>query len=207
MDENLVVRGLERLGIPFTSLHLNLLHTYLAELDRWNRNYSFVKAGGDDLIVRHLLDSLSGLRIIMSLPLNRSIIDIGSGAGFPGLPLAIFMETGRFTLLERSSKKAAFLRNSVILLSLDNIEVVEKDLKNIDDTFDVATFRALTPINREIKSLKRIIKKGGSIVAYKGKLSVIINELKKINEEVYITVQEVKVPFLEEERHLVVISF
>ena len=203
------MNGLKILEIPFTPREVSLLLNYLCELEHWNKSYGFVRASGNDLIIRHVLDSLTGLKMLLGLPHPDRVIDIGSGAGFPGLPLAIFMKKSSLTLLERSVKKAAFLRNVSILLGLVNIDVVEKDLKEVEKGFDVVTFRAFSPLDRELENLKKILLPGGSIVAYKGKRSRIDRELSELSkiEDIIVSVQRVNVPFLQEERHLVLIRF
>ncbi|MBA7679513.1 Ribosomal RNA small subunit methyltransferase G [subsurface metagenome] len=166
-----------------------------------------MKAEGNELIIRHSLDSLAGLKCIRDISPLSSVIDIGSGAGFPGLPLAIFLQETGFTLLERSSKRAAFLRNVVLLLGLTNVEVVEQELKNLRRGFDLVTFRALSPLCREIESLKAILKHGGRIAAYKGKRSRILQELEELTDRnIPVSIQRLKAPFLEEDRHLVLLG-
>lgn len=230
MEKELLQRGIRKLGLPFKEGRADLLLRYLVELERWNESSHFVKTTGrEDLIVRHVLDSLAGVKAIEGLTTeglageNRAagsaaikavtvknagcrIIDVGSGAGFPGIPLAIFLESASFTLLERSAKRAAFLRNVIILLKLKNVSVLEQTLSELKESFDVVTFRALTPLGREIRVLMRIVTPGGSIVAYKGKSSRIREELEGLKVRIgSVSIEKVSVPFLAEERHLVLI--
>ena len=92
--------GLSQLGIPFDPEHLIKLSIFLEELERWNRRYGFVAQRGPEagrqLIVRHVLDSLSAWKKISAIVQRRQIADVGSGAGFPGIPLAVFFPDSRF---------------------------------------------------------------------------------------------------------------
>lgn len=199
--------GLAQLDIPFKVEQLAKLHVFLQELERWNKAYGFVKAAGQQLIIRHVLDSLSALWKISALPRRERVVDVGSGAGFPGIPLAVFLADSRFTLLEPSAKKAAFLRNVAILAHLDNVEVEEARLEDVKRRFDLVVFRAFTPLNREIDALRRILEPSGVIIAYKGKRARILEELNKAGlSPKQARIEAVEVPFLNEERHLVILS-
>ena len=192
---------------------------YLEELERWNRIYGFVNASGEELVRRHFLDSLAGAREVSALAGGSPggspsagpggsvprVADLGSGAGFPGIPLAIFLPRLRFTLVERSARRSAFLRNTALLLGLTNVQVREEGLESVRETFDVVTFRALTPLARELPQLRRLCGPHGAVVAYKGRLDRVEEELRALRPRVAdLRVVPLRVPFLEEERHLVV---
>lgn len=199
--------GLAQLDIPFNVDQLLKLHVFLQELERWNKAYGFVKAAGQQLIIRHVLDSLSAWRKISALPRRAQVVDVGSGAGFPGIPLAVFLADSRFTLLEPSAKKAAFLRNVAILAHLDNVEVEEARLEDVKRRFDLVVFRAFTPLHREIDALRRILNHNGVIIAYKGKRARILEEIDEAGISLeQVLIEAVEVPFLSEERHLVILS-
>ena len=199
--------GLAQLDIPFNVDQLRKLHVFLQELERWNKAYGFVKAAGQQLIIRHVLDSLSAWRKISALPRRAQVVDVGSGAGFPGIPLAVFLADSRFTLLEPSAKKAAFLRNVAILAHLDNVEVEEARLEDVKRRFDLVVFRAFTPLHREIDALRRILNHNGVIIAYKGKRARILEEIDEAGISLeQVLIEAVEVPFLSEERHLVILS-
>jgi 16S rRNA (guanine527-N7)-methyltransferase len=144
----LLSEGLRRLGIDCPPARLQALERYRLELERWNRRYGFVKASGRDLVVRHFLDALAGLPLIARQPARRTVLDVGSGAGFPGLPLAVFLEDSQVALLERSRRKAAFLSNVVALLGLANVRVLERELRGLEERFELITFRAWSPLGR-----------------------------------------------------------
>jgi 16S rRNA (guanine527-N7)-methyltransferase len=205
-DRALIERGLAALKLAPAPGRLAALTCYLTELERWNRSFGFVKAEGEALIVRHLFDSLAGLPVLAGWGHDLAAVDVGSGAGFPGLPLAIFLPDWRFSLLERSPRRAAFLRNVQILCGLKNVRVLEQELALVQETFDVATFRAFTPLGRRLPELLRILVPGGYLAAYKGRLSRIEAELAPLGGQALdLSVEPLSVPFLAEERHLVVI--
>ena len=109
---------------------------------RWNRAYSLVsRRDADRLETRHIADSLSLLPWIQ----GARLADVGSGAGFPGIPLAIAEPQWFVTLVERSEKKARFLRQALIELDIDNAEVVPEDVRDFepDSPFDAVTVRAV----------------------------------------------------------------
>src|SRR4030042_1470697 len=193
---------------------LQALERYRLELELWNRRYGFVKASGNQLVVRHFLDSLAGLPVLARLSPRRTVLDVGSGAGFPGLPLALFLEDSRFTLLERSARKAAFLGNVVALLGLTNVRVLEMQLRGLEERFELVTFRAGRPLDRELPALRRVLAPGGVIAAYKGRRERIEAELRAAGvsageagrSPLEAAVVPLRVPFLEgEERHLVLV--
>jgi 16S rRNA (guanine527-N7)-methyltransferase len=207
----LLAEGLGRLAIDCPPPRLQALERYRLELELWNRRYGFVKASGDDLVVRHFLDSLAGLTVLARLSPRRTVLDVGSGAGFPGLPLALFLEDSRFVLLERSARKAAFLGNVVALLGLTNVRVLERELRGLEERFDLITFRAWSPLDRELPALRRVLAPGGVIAAYKGRRERIETELRAAGLSAgpaawQAQVVPLQVPFLEgEQRHLVLV--
>jgi len=210
----LLAEGLGRLAIDCPPARLQALERYRLELELWNRRYGFVKASGNQLVVRHFLDSLAGLPVLARLSPRRTVLDVGSGAGFPGLPLALFLEDSRFVLLERSARKAAFLGNVVALLGLANVRVLEMQLRGLEERFDLITFRAWSPLDRELPALRRVLAPGGTIAAYKGRRERIEAELRAAGlsageagrSPLEAEVVPLRVPFLEgEERHLVLV--
>jgi len=199
---------------------ISLLENYIKEIELFNPVYSLV--GTNDtrqLVIKHILDSLSPLGIIYRL-LNMSgepkkqggilkgqIADAGSGAGLPGIPLAIALPSVHFTLIERMNRRAGFLLNTTAALSLSNITVEENELEKTIGCFDIIIFRAFKPMNQILcKNLLKIRAPGGIIAAYKGKqekTEAEIGLLKNMNLDCEII--PYSVPFLDEERHILVI--
>jgi 16S rRNA (guanine527-N7)-methyltransferase len=209
---DILTEGIRRLGIPPPVLPL--LSKYIEEIERFNPAYGLVKVRDRrELIVRHILDSLSPLgavsRIFKGRIAGGKIADAGSGAGFPGLPLAIALPEARFTLIERMGRRAGFLRNCLAALSLPNVTVEEGEIeKSSPCRFDLVVFRAFRPLEAPVlRDLFRLLLPGGFLAAYKGRRQVVEEELKTVEAAVPTIagaweIIPLEVPFLDEERHL-----
>lgn len=182
-----------------------LLERFALEIERFNDAYGLVSVKNfEALLIRHILDSLAPLTVIARLE-ALSIADLGSGAGLPGIPLAICLPDRRWTLVERSGKRAGFLQHTVALLRLENVQVVQGQMEEeAAQSFDLLTFRAFHPFSPSLlKALFRLLVPGGSIAAYKGRAKAIASEMAGL--DVLWEAAPVKTPFLDEERHLVLI--
>lgn len=194
------------------------LEGYLRELMLFNAAYDLVGADNQDqIIVNHILDSLSAWKYIQEMALERQaggqevlIADIGSGGGLPGIPLAIALPQFQFVLVERMSKRCAFLENCAAVLGLRNVQVENLQAEQVEAaSFDIATFRAFRPLDKKmIRTLLRTIKTDGILAAYKAKLESIEIEMAGIASIVpEYTIKPLEVPFLEDhQRHLVLIQ-
>ena len=133
--EVLLQEGAAALDVPLSPQQLGRLLCYLAELQKWMRRINLVARDTStaQLVELHFLDSLSMAPMLAGHPAPH-LLDIGSGAGFPGLVLASIFPDSSFTLLEPRQKRAAFLRHVVRLLELPQVEVVEKRLEEFDAT-------------------------------------------------------------------------
>lgn len=194
------------------------LEGYIRELMLFNAAYDLVGAENQEqIVVNHILDSLAGWRCIRELALERQqgrqesvlVADIGSGGGLPGIPLAIALPQLQFVLVERMSKRCAFLENCAAVLRLENVRVENMQAEQVPpQSFDVATFRAFRPLDKKmIKTLLRTIGEGGVLAAYKAKLESIEAEMSAIASIVpEYTIKPLTVPFMEDhQRHLVLI--
>jgi 16S rRNA (guanine527-N7)-methyltransferase len=201
-------QGLAILGVSLAGGGEALLERFLAELALWNVTYGFVKAEGRDLVIRHVLDSLSACEALAGLHPRGTVLDVGSGAGFPGIPLAIAFPETAFRLLERSAKRAAFLRNAVAVLALRNVSVEGADLREIRGETDVITFRAFSPLDRFFRDLGASGLGWRTVLAYKGRLAQALEETAALPERggMEVQVREVRVPFLDAERTLVLLE-
>jgi 16S rRNA (guanine527-N7)-methyltransferase len=135
------------------------------------------------------------------------VLDVGSGAGFPGIPLAVALPGRRFTLLERSAKKCAFLENCRALLGLANVRVLRADLAEARGSWDVVTFRAVAPLDRFLDALRRSPVAWRWVASYKGRRDRIEEEIARIGDRAgRVEVRPLPVPGIDEERHLVLIG-
>lgn len=204
---SILVDGLKELNINYTDQQLDLIVEYIEEVMLFNPKYGLVNASGDTFIIKHILDSLAGVNEIKKID-PKSIADVGSGGGFPGIPLAIFFPEIEFHLIERSGKRCNFLRNAILTLGLSNVKVRESAVEDIKERFDLVTFRAFTPMEVPITAcLLSLLGDKGLIFAYKGKRETINQELVVIKGLIKNSdVLPVKVPFLEDERNFLILS-
>jgi 16S rRNA (guanine527-N7)-methyltransferase len=190
---------------------LRLLEKYTAEIELFNPAYGLVGAKDRrELTIKHVLDSLSPLGVILRRAASiREIADAGSGAGLPGIPLAIALPDSSFTLIERMGRRCGFLRNTVAVLGLSNVVVAEGEIERQDPgAFDIISFRAFRPLEPAIlRALFALLKKDGILAAYKGRRNAIDAEME--NAAKHAGPWEAipcPVPFLDEERHLLIIK-
>jgi 16S rRNA (guanine527-N7)-methyltransferase len=152
--------------LPADSMHN--FELYYQELLAWNAkvNLTAITDPGD-AAVKHFLDSLLPLKYI---PLTGSLIDIGSGAGFPGIPLKIMKPELTVVLVEAVRKKASFLKQIIRLLKLENIEVYNGRIESFDrrSAFDYAVSRAFSELGMFCRLAAPYIKSGGLLLAMKG---------------------------------------
>jgi 16S rRNA (guanine527-N7)-methyltransferase len=191
-------RGLEELALELPAGARERLLCYTALLAKWNRTYNLT-AIRDPLamVAHHLLDSLS---VLPHLPLredNARLADAGSGAGLPGIPLAIARPRWHVALAESSQKKAAFLRQAAIELTLDNVEVYEGRVEawRPQPRFELVISRAFAALADFIAACRHLVTPGGSLAAMKGAPP---QDLRP-----GYTLIRLRVPFLDAQRHLV----
>ena len=194
-----------------------LLFRYITEIELFNPAYGLVGSSERrELVVKHILDSLSPLGILRRLLEGRAAAgqtpqaaDVGSGAGLPGIPLAIVLPRINFTLIERTGRRAGFLRNTQAALGLANVAVEEAEMeKTSPGRFSLVIFRALKPLEPKLlKRLFRLCAGNGALAAYKGRRTIIEEEMRPLAQLVRTwKVFPCPVPMLDEERHLLLIE-
>ena len=206
-SDRLLSDGLAALGLQADGRERELLDAYIAEIELWNNRVDLVGIRRpEDLVVRHILDSLSAVREISEFQ-TAELADLGSGAGLPGIPLAIVLAGLEFFLVERSGKRAAFLRGAVAMLGIaDRVHVIESDVDRLERAYGGVVFRAFRPFTAEVvASISRALVPGGVLAAYKGRRQAIDAELSAIESRFEPpSIVRLQVPFLNEERHLVI---
>jgi 16S rRNA (guanine527-N7)-methyltransferase len=193
--------GAANLGLALVSGQVDRLLQFSALLKKWNRTYNLTAIEDDLTIVSaHLLDSL-----VLAMYIERGrVLDVGTGGGFPGIPLAIARHAVQVTLLDPLQKRAAFLRQAIAELELDNAEVACSRVEDWRDKprFDVIVSRAFAELAVFVSSSAHLLKPGGSFIAMKGVLPQ--DEMDALPAGFRVTgVQRVPVPGLEAERHLI----
>lgn len=219
--QSLLERGLAALELDPGLPCIRKLERYLAEIEKWNPMYGLVGASGEELVIKHILDSLTPWKLLQGLldelgPVHNGwdVTDLGTGAGLPGIPLSILMPEKNFLLVERMGKRAAFLESQKALLALDNVQIEELEVERAPGPHNVAIFRAFRPFS-EVKLFRAIwrgIKPGGVLFAYKGKPFNAKLELSTIAADpilgpafAHAQIETIWVPFLEEERCIVIV--
>lgn len=174
-------RGLDQLGISLDTEALRGLESYVEEIELFNPTYKLIGGDLEQLIDRHLLDSIAPLRFIRPLlsqfeaPL---IADVGSGNGMPGIPLALMLAAYPMVLIERSAKRVGFLQNAVTAAGLsDRVAILCLDLSEVKKSFDLLVFRAFRPLSELFDQLDRVTNPGGYLLAYKGRQEAVSEEL------------------------------
>lgn len=161
--------GLHALGLELEPAQVAALGTLLDELADWNTRVNLTAIRDPvEAVDKHLLDSLAVRPLLKGL----AIADVGSGAGFPGLPLAIADTDRRFALVESTGKKARFLRHMVARLDLPNVEVVPLRAESYKPPrpFDSVIARALGPLAQFVRVAGHLAGRGGRLLAMKGKV-------------------------------------
>jgi 16S rRNA (guanine527-N7)-methyltransferase len=194
--------GLAALGLD-PALAMPLL-AYLALLDRWNRTYNLTAIRDPrEMVGKHLLDSLAMHPYLAA----GSLADLGTGAGLPGIPLALAKPALQVTLVESNGKKARFLREAVRTLGLANARVAESRAEALNEpgAYDVITARALATLPLIIELGGHLLKPGGRLLAMKG--AVPDDEIASLPAGWRLEhVRPLTVPGLAAERHLVVVG-
>ncbi len=219
----LLYSGLKELGLASNQLLYNKLEQYVALIEQYNPVMKLVGAGGDELVIKHILDSLAPLSMIQKLlpkSVNAglsdlalafgtaSLVDVGSGAGLPGIPLAIALPNTQVTLIDRMTRRINFLHIVKEELKLANVVIMEEQAERAKGKYDIVTFRAFRPFERKLfKKVFALCSPNGHILAYKGKKDKAEAELKEI-EGLYslARIEPVAVPFLPDERCMVIMK-
>ena len=167
------VHGVKKLGHRLDTRKIGAFERYFHEIRRVNHVLRIISTNDQERIPsRHFLDSLMPV-LKGVLPASGVIVDIGSGGGLPGIPLAIFLPGTQFFLVESNQKKCAFLNLVRRALSLDNLNVYSDRIERLpeqtpDSKYDVAVARAVGSIGQLVEWSGPILKPGGKLVCYKG---------------------------------------
>ena len=179
-----------------------LLMEYVTELMNWNRVYNLTSVRKPtDIVTRHILDSLTILPYLH----GERILDIGTGAGLPGIPLAIASPEREFVLLDSSSKKLRFVQQTLGILNLDNVTLEDSRVEEFqtEALFDTVICRAFSDLPDFYRYAARLCNAGGRMLAMKGVYPM--TEVECLDDKSVIDdVVSLKVPGLDAERHLVI---
>lgn len=165
--EEPLAQGLAELNLPLPAAARQQLIDYLALLQKWNKVYNLTAVREPrKMLGHHLLDSLAVAPHVS----GTKLLDVGSGGGLPGMPLAIALPGAQVTLLDSSHKKTAFLKQAVIELGLENVTVVSErvEIWETAQRFDLVVSRALTDLPEFVRLAGRLVAPGGALAAMKG---------------------------------------
>jgi 16S rRNA (guanine527-N7)-methyltransferase len=172
--ESLTHSALSLLNLHLTERHINALNIYERELLEWNQKFNLTAIrDAESIRVKHFLDSLS---CVLAWKINppKRIIDVGTGAGFPGIPLKIIYPNMHLTLVESVGKKVAFCRHMVNVLALEDVNIVHARAEDLGqkpehrEAYDWAIARAVANLNVLSEYLLPLVKVGGIALAQKG---------------------------------------
>lgn len=199
-----LAQGISDMALEISEEQQDGLLQYLLLMEKWNQVYNLTAIRElPRMVSAHLLDSLCVIPFLS----GEGILDVGSGAGLPGIPIALAKPIWNVTLLDSNHKKAAFLRQAVTELSLKNASVVceRVDSWRAPREFDVIISRAFSDLGEFVSLTGRLLAPGGVLAAMKGLYP--FEELERVPAGYRVKeVKALKVPGLDAERHLVLIE-
>lgn len=203
LEENdLLKSGISLLELDNHEYLYTKLLIYIDLLIKWNKTYNLTSlTKKEDIITTHLLDCLSVVKKID----GQRILDVGSGAGLPGLMIAIARPTTHLCLIDKVAKKTSFMKQVVLELELSNVEIIHgrvEDLR-VKNPFDTIVSRAFSEVEKFISLTQHLISKQGVWLIMKSK-KIMTEDLKKLDKS--FEVEPIIVPYLEAERYLVRIN-
>ena len=200
-----IAEGLAAMGVDLPGAARERLEQHLNLIARWNRVHNLTAVREtEQMVVLHLLDSLSVLPYLESAA---SVLDVGTGPGLPGVPIAIARPDARVTLLDSSHKKCAFLQQAKTELGLANVEVVRDRVENWKPAqkFDAVVSRAFSDLADFVAQAQHLVAPGGSLIAMKGVYP--FDEIARVPASHRVArVLELHVPTLDAKRHLVFVE-
>ncbi len=198
--KQILQNGLKQLNLDLSIQVQQKLIDYVLLLHKWNQTYNLTSVRDPkEIVIRHILDSLAIVPYIK----GKRILDVGTGAGLPGIPLALALPKKYFVLLDSNSKKIRFLIYAVSVLKINNVEIIQERVEKYQpqQKFDSIITRAFASLQDTVIKTKHLYNKNGYLLAMKGKYPN--QELQKIKEP--ILVYKIEVPNLDEQRHLVLV--
>ncbi|MCK5191418.1 MAG: 16S rRNA (guanine(527)-N(7))-methyltransferase RsmG [Methylococcales bacterium] len=190
--------GLQELNIAFDDSKLDSLLAFIKLIEKWNKAYNLTAVRQpEDMARLHILDSLAILPFVQ----QSRVADIGTGAGLPGIPLAIFLPDVEFTLIDSNSKKTRFVQQAILELKLNNVKVIHSRVENLqpETPFSTVIMRAFSSLQDIMNLTRHLIDKKGILLAMKGQQPE--QELAEIKTPYSII--PIQVPGVEAERCLI----
>jgi len=195
--------GISQLGLAGHSGLGAQLERFLHGLIKWNKAYNLTAIRDpQQMVALHLMDSLAVAPYVFGAADQLSatpVLDVGSGAGLPGIPLALYYPQTEFVLLDSNGKKTRFLQQMKIELGLANVSIIQARVEDYDGAFEQVICRAFASLANIVTTTQHLVAEGGSLLAMKGKLE---DEKLTATELQVVAVHALEVPGIEAERHL-----
>jgi len=218
-DERIFVQGAREIGIELKERQIEKFSCYLDLLIEWNQKINLTSLKTPrEILVKHFLDSFTCIKVV-ELNFNKvkiEIVDVGTGAGFPGIPLKIIYPSVDLSLIEATKKKIIFLEKLIKELNLKNVQILAGRAETLGrgqenrGKYDIAISRAVAPLNILSEYCLPLVKIGGLFIAQKGRLyreeMEIGNKVIQLLGGEITKAEKIKVPFLNQERHILVIK-
>ena len=200
-DKAQLESGMQKLGLENIPQVISKLLIYKELLIKWNKSFNLTSIKNREVVTHHFLDCLSIIPFIKS----SSLLDVGTGAGLPGIIIAIVKPDIKVSLIDKVGKKIAFIKRVVPELEIKNIDTYHDrvELLTSEEEYDGIISRAFSNMDDFIKSTKHLMKSQGVWYGMKSK-KILNDEMININEPW--TLEKLDVPFLEAERYLVKVS-
>lgn len=203
----LLTTGATQLGLSLCENQIEKLLGFIQEFDKWNKAYNLSAIRTiEQMIPRHLLDSLSVVPYVKKT-IAENIIDVGTGGGLPGIPLAIMFPERKFTLLDSNGKKTRFLFHVKTLLNLTNVIVENRRVEEFkpEQKFDIVISRAFASLQDMTEGCAHLLENGGVFMAMKGLYPV--GEIEPLKGKIeQLASYPLAVPDNDGERHLLILQ-
>jgi len=193
----ILVSGLQSLNLSQAEGKIEQLLGFIKLIEKWNKAYNLTAIRNrEDMVRLHLLDSLAIVPFIE----GKRVIDIGTGAGLPGIPLAIYLPEIEFTLLDSNAKKTRFVQQAILELKLKNVSVCHNRVEQYhpEKSFDTVITRAFAGLSDIVELTAHLLNKDGVLLAMKGQIPD-VSKLESAKTELI----PVNVPGISAERCLV----
>ena len=202
MEENLRA-GLRALALDLNDTQIHQLLDYQDLIGKWTKVYNLTAVRGPaEMLTHHLLDSLAAIAPLQKQVAQGKLLDVGSGAGLPGVVMAVCCPSVSVTCVDTVAKKAAFIKQAALVLKLPNLKGLHARVESIDEHFDVICSRAFASLPDFTQWSAGALAPGGVWMAMKGKQPV--DELAALPPSVEVFhVEQLKVPGLDAERCVV----
>ena len=218
-DENILIDGCQKMGINIKKEQIRKFSRYLELLLQWNQKINLTSLKTPkEIIIKHFLDSISCVKVINKYIDTEgiSVIDVGTGAGFPGIPIKIIYPSIRLFLLEARNKKTIFLEKVTDEMNFQKVKILNGRAeifgKSVDyrEKYDIVVSRAVAHLNVLSEYCLPLVRVGGLFVAQKGRsykkeTEKSLKTIQVLGGEL-IGVENVQIPFIDQERHLLLIK-